>query len=147
MPSPAKFGAGYLPPCEFGVVSRTMPVNDNVSRSGSDMDLSSGSEDGINVGRFSVVPSPQNDKFQMQSRLNKGCDQTELKQWRGVERLEGNGDWKFVRRPGLTEDELSDSATSTEVSFAQSESNNAGSFQRGTHTSDGFSSGVTWQVN
>ncbi|KAF3439219.1 hypothetical protein FNV43_RR17494 [Rhamnella rubrinervis] len=147
LPSPAKFGTGYLTPCGFGAVSRTIPVNDSESGSGSDMDLSSGSEDDINVGRYSVVPSPQDDKFQTQKRLNNGCDQNELKQWRCVERLEGNGDWKFVRRPGLTEDEFSDSATSTEVSFAQSEINNAGSFQRSTHTLDGCSSSVTWQVN
>lgn len=122
-------------------------MNDNENGSGSDMDVSSGSEDEIIFGRYSVVPSPQDDKFQAQRRLNNGCDQTELKQWRGVERLEVNGDWKFVRRPGLTEDEFSDSATSTEVSFTQSESNNAGSFQRSIHTLDGCSSRVTWQVN
>lgn len=128
MPSPAKFGTGYVPSCGFASVSQT----------DSDTEIcSSGSEDGINGGgMYSVIESfKDDDKFM------------HLKEGKGVEKLKRNGDSKQVKSPDFVNDELLDSATSTEVSFTQLGIQNSGFSQRATtHTSDGYSSGVTsWE--
>ncbi|PON38807.1 pesticidal crystal cry8Ba protein [Parasponia andersonii] len=70
--SAAKFGTGYFPSSGLGRVERTKPMNGIGNGSGSDMDVSSGSE-------------------------NEGGDP--------------------VKRPGFKEDELSETATSTEISY------------------------------
>ncbi|XP_060675201.1 uncharacterized protein LOC107425129 isoform X3 [Ziziphus jujuba] len=128
LPSPAKFGTGYVPSCGFASVSQT----------DSDTEIcSSGSEDGINGGgMYSVIESfKDDDKFM------------HLKEGKGVEKLKRNGDSKQVKSPDFVNDELLDSATSTEVSFTQLGIQNSGFSQRATtHTSDGYSSGVTsWE--
>ncbi|XP_059456561.1 uncharacterized protein LOC132186599 [Corylus avellana] len=88
------------------------------------MDLSSGSEDEVYGGRYSVLSSPQDDEKQ----VNSGDDKIQLKRGHG----------NPVELPGYTEEFL-DSATSTEVSFTQSRSN--------TCTLDGCSPSVTLRAN
>ncbi|KAL5556537.1 hypothetical protein UlMin_038773 [Ulmus minor] len=130
LPSVAKLGTGYLPSSGLGRVLRTEPMKGNQTVSGSDMDLSSGSEG-------SVVSSPQDDKIGFGVDLRKT---TQLKQGSRVEILGGNLDWKFVKKAGFRGDDMPDSATSTEISFTQMGSNN---LCGGRHTSDSYSSSLS----
>jgi hypothetical protein len=107
-----------------------MPVSGNHCESGSDMDLSSGSEDEVYDGRFSVQSSPQDDEKQANSSyFSSSREKIQLEQGHGRNPVE---------LPCHTEEFL-DSATSTEASFTQSRSN--------TCTLDGCSPSVTLRSN
>lgn len=125
LPSPGRVGCGLSPsPINLISVPQAMPVSGIHCEFGSDMDLSSGSEDEVYGGRYSVLSSPQDDEKQ----VNSGDDKIQLKQGHG----------NPAEQPGYTEEFL-DSATSTEVSFTQSRSN--------TCTLDGCSPSVTLRAN
>jgi hypothetical protein len=112
-----------------------MPVSGNHCECGSDMDLSSGSEDEVYGGRYSVLSSPQDDEKQ----VNSGHDKRHSYFISSTEKIQlKQGHGNPVELPGHTEEFL-DSATSTEISFTQSRSN--------TCTLDGCSPSVTLRAN
>ena len=123
MPPAAKVERGYLDSIAIQP-SQAMSFAGNVDEPGSDMDLSSGSEDEIHGGRFSVVSSPQDDKVPI--------------------KFGGKVAGKTSQAGCLGADFL-DSATSTEVSFGQSrgDSDNDCAFQRGRKTAEVYSATST----
>lgn len=114
---PSKFQSGHFP---LNGLPKSKPIQ--AGRFGSDMDISSDSDE-LYGREYSVDTSPQDRKIP-----------------------NGSGE-KFHRKPGRTEDELSDSATSTEVSFTQGRSNDDGTLQKGARSSDGFSFTVPTREN
>ncbi|CAK9169170.1 unnamed protein product [Ilex paraguariensis] len=133
LPSPAKFRSGHLP---SGVVpvSRTIPVGANDS--GSDMDISSDSDEEAYGVRYLVESSPQDDKFPngagprytsfmnrqvdiktgpVQSDFSSSRNATQHRQGYGLERFGHGGGGNAVPPNCLTDDESSDSVTSSEV--------------------------------
>ncbi|KAJ4714529.1 Pesticidal crystal cry8Ba protein [Melia azedarach] len=117
LPNTFKFQNGHF---SSGVVpvSQTVHFSGNDSGSGSDMDISPDSDDEGYGGKYSVKSSPQDDKI-------------------------GNGAApmyaKTMRNNGTAEGELPYSATSTEVSFTHSGSNNCCASLKGTYAADSYS--------
>jgi hypothetical protein len=136
LPSPGRFGGGLSSsPINLISVPQAMPVSGNHCECGSDMDLSSGSEDEVYGGRYSVLSSPQDDEKQ----VNSGHDKPHSYFISSTEKIQlKQGHGNPVELPGHTEEFL-DSATSTEISFTQSRSN--------TCTLDGCSPSVTLRAN
>lgn len=133
LPSPAKFRSGHLA-FDAIPVSRAVPVSVKGGRSGSDMDISSDSEDEVYGGQYSLESSPQDDKIPnaaaprhvspIKRNGNYGIDKTHsnLSMSReSVWQKQGSSAERFGRG---TEEELSDSDISTEGSFMQKRSTN-----------------------
>lgn len=152
----SKFRSGHS---SSGVVpvSQTVHVRENDSGSGSDMDISPDSDDEVYCEKYSVKSSPQDHKIGSGAATKPGHKQVDYgkagnhsisslsrkatmqRQMNSEVRVERGGGGILLGKPGTAEEELSYSATSTEVSFAHSGSNNGCDSLRGTYTSDSYS--------
>ncbi|GMJ04019.1 hypothetical protein like AT4G24610 [Hibiscus trionum] len=123
LPPSVKFPNGHLS-SNVIQVSQRIPVSGNDHGSESDMDMSSDSDDEhVYDGRYSFISSPQDDKVRngVTAKLAASMQKT-------------------------GEEQFSDSACSTEVSFMQHRSNNGVSSHREAYNSDSYSSTVTSRV-
>ncbi|GAV59244.1 hypothetical protein CFOL_v3_02775 [Cephalotus follicularis] len=160
LPPPAKLRTGHVP---SGVLSASKLLRVSGNDSGSDMDITSDSEDEIYGGQYSLDSSPQDDKVPrynppMQGQVNfrnngihsgvsgSSRETVQQKQGIGVDRTGRGVGRNSVRQPGIAQDELLDSATSTEVSFKQ-QRNDGVVLNRGMYTLDSYSSTGTLQAN
>lgn len=167
LPPPSKFRSGHLPPNAIPL-SRTIPVHDVDSGSGSDNDVTTDSEEEVYGGRYSLDSSPQDDRIPngtahrygnpLKRETSCGSDytysdvgssmETVLGRHKLVaaERLvRGNGRYA-VGRNGYTEDESDDSAGSSEFSTTQVGGSINGNVMR-SRISEGYASSVPSTVN
>ncbi|KAL5705885.1 hypothetical protein ACHQM5_024118 [Ranunculus cassubicifolius] len=144
LPPASKFRSGHLP---SGVV--LIPVNGGIdSELGSDMDLSSDSDDDdVYGGRYSFESSPQD------HRIPAGTTSQ-----RYVDSVSSEGSSRKVRECGLERPmsgvgggsegyESSDSGMTSDYPSTQVGSNDVFVSDRGNHASDGYSSGVPSKLN
>ncbi|KAH9664405.1 hypothetical protein KPL70_019997 [Citrus sinensis] len=152
----SKFRSGHS---SSGVVpvSQTVHVRENDSGSGSDMDISPDSDDQVYRGKYSVKSPRQDHKIGNDAATKPGHKQADYgkvgnhsisslsrkeamqRQMNSAVRVERGGGGILLGKPGTAEEELPYSATSTEVVFAHSGSNNGCDSLRGTYTSDSYS--------
>lgn len=152
----SKFRSGHS---SSGVVpvSQTVHVRENDSGSGSDMDISPDSDDEVYRGKYSVKSPRQDHKIGNDAATKPGHKQADYgkvgnhsisslsrkeamqRQMNSAVRVERGGGGILLGKPGTAEEELPYSATSTEVVFAHSGSNNGCDSLRGTYTSDSYS--------
>ncbi|KAF8411383.1 hypothetical protein HHK36_003932 [Tetracentron sinense] len=167
LPPPTKFRSGHLP---SGVipVPRAIPKDADDSGSGSDMDVTTDTEDEIYGGRYSLDSSPQDDRIpngathryttplrrqphyasdQVYSDFSSSRDTVGQRQGNGVVRPGGGGGRHPVGQDGYVEDESSDSAASSEFSSTQVGSINGAGPHRGAYTSEGYSSSIPSRAN
>ncbi|XP_050206018.1 uncharacterized protein LOC126655767 isoform X2 [Mercurialis annua] len=125
---PAKFQSGFMASDKF-------PVSRGVRGSGSDMDISSDSEDEVYGDQYSLDSSPQDDKIP-----NGAAPRHASPIKRNVNH---NVASKIRYRSSTADNEVADSAHSTESSYIPHRSLNNSESHSGAHTSNGYSSGVT----
>lgn len=171
LPQPSNFRSGHL----SGVipVSKTLPGDDlDDSRSASENDMTTDSEDEVYGGRYSLDSSPQDDRVpknntaaqryyssgQRQQPINASGsvysdDVTSSRETIGrgngnvAERLMRGANRYPIGSIGYTEDESSDSAASSEFSSTQVESNNGAGPRARAYATDGYASSVPSRIN
>ncbi|XP_015874207.3 uncharacterized protein LOC107411178 [Ziziphus jujuba] len=167
LPPPSKFRSGHLPPNAIPL-SRTIPVHDVDSGSGSDNDVTTDSEEEVYGGRYSLDSSPQDDRIPngtahrygnpLKRETSCGSDYTYSDVGSSMETVvgrhklvaaerlvRGNGRYA-VGRNGYTEDESDDSAGSSEFSTTQVGGSINGNVMR-SRISEGYASSVPSTVN
>ncbi|XP_057986527.1 uncharacterized protein LOC110641989 [Hevea brasiliensis] len=172
LPPPSKFRSGHLPSTAIPM-SRTIPGNVGDSRSASDNDITTESdEDDVYGGRYSLDSSPQDERIPNSTATGQRYGNAALRRTlyatdyvysdvsssmetvagRGgtvAERLVGGNGRYEVRRSGCTEDddEESDSATSSEFSTTQAGSVSSALPRSMLRVSEGYASSVPSLAN
>ncbi|XVE86848.1 hypothetical protein DITRI_Ditri18aG0068200 [Diplodiscus trichospermus] len=152
---PANFRNGNLPP-NVVPVSRGIPVSGDDHGSGSDLDMSSDSDDNLCDRQYSFISSPQDDKVptvassihgaSMKKSESGGNSGIQLKLGNGAQRPAQAHGGNFVGKPGTHEEQLSDSTSSPEVSFVEYRGSDGATPHRETYNSDSYSCTITYRV-
>lgn len=168
LPPTSKFRSGHLP--DRIPVSRTIPRQYDDSRSESENDMSTDSEEGVYGGRYSLDSSPQDDRVSsnaaarrysnpVERRVQYGSDSVysedvsssreTLGRGRGVvvDRLMKGANRYPVGSNGYTEEESSDSACSSEFSSTQVPRSDKGLPGSKAYLSEGYASSVPSWIN
>ncbi|KAL4333355.1 hypothetical protein GQ457_07G004150 [Hibiscus cannabinus] len=151
LPPSAKFPNGRL---SSNVIqgSQRIPVSGYDHGSESDMDMSSDSDEHVYDGHYSFISSPQDDKVRngVTAKLAASVQKSEAHGHGGTQLKLANGAQRPAqvcgRKQETGEEQFSDSACSTEVSYMQHRSNNGVASHREAYSSDGYSSTVTSRV-
>lgn len=152
---PAKFHNGHI---SSGVipVSGGISVSGNDGGSGSDMDTSSDSDECPYDRQYSFISSPQDDKVPTVAAATRAASSQKLEAC-GSSKIElklGNSAQRPARvcggnpfgKPDSQEEQLSNSASSTEVSFMQYRSSDGVAPHREAYNTESYSSTVTSRV-
>ncbi|XVF17335.1 hypothetical protein REPUB_Repub10bG0111800 [Reevesia pubescens] len=145
-PSARHFSPSVIP------VSQGIPVSGNDGGSESDMDMSSDSDDHLYDRQYSFISSPQDDKvLGVATATNAASMQkSEACGNSGIQLKLGNSAQRPARvcgrKPETQEEQFSDSASTTGVSFMQYRSTDGVAPQREANKSDSYSSTVTSRV-
>ncbi|KAL1817630.1 hypothetical protein ACET3Z_020204 [Daucus carota] len=168
LPPTSKFRSGHLP--DRIPVSRTIPRQYDDSRSESENDMSTDSEEGVYGGRYSLDSSPQDDRVSsnaaarrysnpVERRVQYGSDSVysedvsssreTLGRGRGVvvDRLMKGANRYPVGSNGYTEEESSDSACSSEFSSTQVPRSDKELPGSKAYLSEGYASSVPSWIN
>ncbi|KAK6237922.1 hypothetical protein QUC31_003391 [Theobroma cacao] len=152
---PAKFHNGHI---SSGVipVSGGISVSGNDGGSGSDMDTSSDSDECPYDRQYSFISSPQDDKVPTVAAATRaassqkleacGNSKIELKLGNSAQRPARVCDGNPFGKPDSQEEQLSNSASSTEVSFMQYRSSDGVAPHREAYNTESYSSTVTSRV-
>ncbi|XP_052197461.1 uncharacterized protein LOC127804619 isoform X2 [Diospyros lotus] len=166
VPSPAKFQSIHLP-SGLIAVPRAIPVGHSANGSGSDMDMSTDSDDEVNGMQSSLVSSSQDIKIPngagpghtnfvlrkgkyfsdpADSEISSSRNRNEGDQGHGLEKLGSQGS-VVPASQHFTDAELSDSVAGSEVSSVLFKNNNTNVASQGTSTSVDYYSGIGSQQN